>query len=93
MRILGYIDHPVLKITVFKTDTRLAVKFEDRLLEQTYKFPMQQQLNSLAEVRQLVEQQLVDFVMQNMQTMREQQMRALDSLPPVAGENEFEEII
>ena len=38
MRILGYIDHPVVKITVFKMDNKFSVKFESIHYEQTFKF-------------------------------------------------------
>ena len=34
MRILGYLEHPTLKITVFKMDNRISVKFENSLYEQ-----------------------------------------------------------
>ena len=80
MRILGYIDHPVLKITVFKTDTRLAVKFEDRFLEQTYKFRMQENLNSLHEVRALIEGEMLDKVIAQMQQMHTIHQQGLEKL-------------
>ncbi len=38
MRIAGDIPHPEMKITVFVMNGRYSIKFEKKLLEQTYKF-------------------------------------------------------
>lgn len=51
MRIIGYIEHPGMKITVFKTDTRISVKFETGFYEQTYKFPIDVHLQNLDDVK------------------------------------------
>ena len=37
MRIIGQIEHPDLKITVFKSDNRISVKFENEGYEQIFK--------------------------------------------------------
>ena len=44
MRVIGNIDHPILKITAFKMDNKLSIKFESGLFEQTYKFRESEQL-------------------------------------------------
>lgn len=82
MRIIGYIDHPVLKITVFKTDTRLSVKFEDGTLEQTYKLRPSEQLNSLGEVRQLVDDTLLHAVVERFRAMQRDLDAALGRQSP-----------
>jgi len=38
MRIVGEVEHPKYKITIFKMNERISVKIEDRLMEQIYKF-------------------------------------------------------
>jgi hypothetical protein len=38
MRIIGEFDRQGIKITVFKMNDRISIKFEYNLLEQTYKF-------------------------------------------------------
>jgi len=38
MRIIGEFDAGDIKITVFKMNERISIKFEKNLLEQTYKF-------------------------------------------------------
>jgi len=37
MRIIGHIEHPSLKISVFRYEGRTSVKFETALYEQTFK--------------------------------------------------------
>lgn len=71
MRILGYLDHPILKITVFKTDTRLSIKFENSNFEQTYKFRPTEQTNSLNELRKLVDETFIARVMDHFQQMEQ----------------------
>ncbi len=88
MRIIGYIDHPVLKITVFKTDTRLSVKFEDGTLEQTYKLRPSEQLNSLADVRQLVDGTLLHAVAERFSAMQRDWDAALGRQRPQGDEED-----
>ncbi len=92
MRILGYIDHPYLKITVFKTDTRLSVKFEDSQNEQTYKFRQADGLASFEDVRRFVDGPFLQGVMQEFRHMNDLRQQALHRHLPPKG-NEFEEII
>ncbi|MEL7221869.1 MAG: hypothetical protein AAGJ93_11150 [Bacteroidota bacterium] len=93
MRILGYLDHPSLKITVFKTDTRLSIKFENGNFEQTYKFRPSEQTNSLREINKLVDETLLEQVTTLFRQM-EQHFSAsfLRHFPP-SDEDEFDEII
>lgn len=71
MRILGYLDHPVLKITVFKTDTRLSIKFENGDFEQTYKFRPTEQANSLKEINRLLDDSFLEQIMQRFEQMKQ----------------------
>jgi len=59
MRIIGTIPHPDFKITVFKMDNRLSVKFERGLNEQTYKFRTNNELQNFEDMQRLVD---ADFV-------------------------------
>ena len=51
MRIIGSIDHPRWKITVFKMDNRLSAKLETGLYELIYKFRPGEGVESLEDVR------------------------------------------
>lgn len=93
MRIIGYIEHPQWKITVFKTDTRLSVKFEDGLLEQTYKFTQQEGVNDLGDIRQLVDEKFMQAVQRQFREMAHQHVKALARYLPLSQEDEFDTII
>lgn len=92
MRIIGYLDHPSLKITVFKMDNRISVKFETGFLEQTYKFPQDIHLQTLEDVRRLVNTEFTESVREEFNRMHRISLRALSNRPdPSTGG--FEEII
>jgi hypothetical protein len=92
MRILGYISHPTLNITIFKNDDRFSVKFESGFYEQTYKFASADYLSTVEELRLLIDAPFVAAVEQQLITMHQQKIEAINRfLPPI--EEDFEEII
>lgn len=93
MRIIGYIDHSAYKITVFKMDTRLSLKFENGTQEQTFKFRSSHAINSLAEVRKLVDQAFLEKVELRFQEMAEAFQASMHRNFPPPVEEEFDEII
>ncbi|MEZ5043858.1 MAG: hypothetical protein R2828_28435 [Saprospiraceae bacterium] len=93
MRIIGYVEHPTLKITIFKMDTRLSIKFEDNLYEQTYKFRMQEGLERLPDIQQLVDDAFLAAVRQQFSQMEAISMSAQARHLPEREEEEFEDII
>lgn len=93
MRIAGYIDHPILKITIFMLDQRFALKFESGLYEQTYKLRQSDLIQSVDDVRQLVDESFLNAVLQMLQQMHLLSQQALNKLAPLFEEDEFEEII
>ncbi|WP_367389344.1 hypothetical protein [Lewinella sp. LCG006] len=93
MRILGYLDHPILKITVFKTDTRLSIKFENSNFEQTYKFRPTEQTNSLKELQKLVDETFVNQVMTLFQQMEQNFEVSFQRNFPEAEDDDFPAII
>lgn len=93
MRIVGYIDHPVYKITVFKTDTRLSIKFEDTSYEQTYKFRPSIATNSLAEIKRLVDTDFLQQVGQRFQSMHQDFQASFGRNIEAADDDEFPTII
>ena len=56
MRIIGYIEYPGMKVTVFKMDNRLSVKFETGLYEQIYKFREGEGIETLEAARVFVDE-------------------------------------
>ena len=64
MRITGYIEHPVFKITIFKMDNKFSVKFETPQFEQTYKFRIGEGIENEADIRKLVDGPFITAVAQ-----------------------------
>ena len=93
MRIIGYIEHPVMKITVFKDNGKLSAKFETGLFEQTYKFREMDTMKNLADVQGLVDATYQAQVMENFQTMNKIRNTGLDRFLPKVEEEGFEEIV
>ena len=95
MRIIGYIDHPVLKITIFQMDNRVSVKFESSLYEQVYKFRDGEGIEGIEgmeAVEKLVDQAFIDAVLKEMEAMHGIKQRAMQKFS-VDEEEDFEEII
>ena len=93
MRIIGYIEHPTLKITAFKMDTRLSVKFELGFLEQTYKFTQQEGLEGLSHLKKLVDNKFIKDVEQNFKQMLLQHQSTLSRNLAPNLDDEFDDII
>ena len=93
MRILGHIEHPTLKITVFKMDNRLSVKLESGLYEQTFKFRSGEGIDNLDDVRNFIDAGFIEGVSENIRRMHQLKMAALGRKQPNAGDEEFEQII
>jgi hypothetical protein len=92
MRIIGHIDHPSMKITVFKMDNKLSVKFETGFYEQTYKFRESNEIHDLATLQKLVDERFMNDVMENFAKLHQAKNEALGRFLPQA-EEVFEEII
>jgi hypothetical protein len=93
MRIVGYIEHPILKITVFKMDNKFSVKFESGLYEQTYKFRSGDAIESLADIEKIVDQTFCEEVLQQLNTMHRTKNQAMARALAPDEADEFEEII
>jgi hypothetical protein len=93
MRIVGYIEHPVLKITVFKMNNRISVKLESGLYEQTYKFRESDDLATMEQVKQLIDAPFIQEVERELGQMHQRKLKALQRFLPPAEEEEFDELI
>ncbi|MEO1516178.1 MAG: hypothetical protein AAFV95_14230 [Bacteroidota bacterium] len=92
MRIVGNIDHPSMKITIFQMDNKLSVKFETGLYEQTYKFRAGDQTDTSEDMRELVDAEFQQAVLEQFQQLHRLKMQALNRRRASEGER-FEEII
>lgn len=92
MRIVGYIEHSSLKITVFQMDNRLSIKFENGQYEQVYKFRSGEGVDRMHEAQALVNEDFIANVQLLFAQMHQLKMQTLAS-QVAAEEDEFEEII
>ena len=67
MRVIGTIDHPQMRISLFAMNDKYLIKFEAGPMEQTYKFP-QTQVKGLEELQKLVDD---DFCRRAMERFNE----------------------
>lgn len=93
MRIIGNIEHPILKITVFKMENRISVKFESGLYEQTYKFRSGEGIESFEEVEKVVDASFQAQVLQHLNLMHEIKNQAISRNITLEEEDEFDTII
>ena len=93
MRIIGNIEHPVFKITVFKTDNRLSIKFEYGLMEQVFKFREGERIHGIDDVRSMVDKPMLDAVAANFRAMIHTREQAISRLIPPDEASEFDKII
>lgn len=64
MRIIGYIPHPVMKITVFTMNMKYSVKLEMGQMEQTYKINESDDIKGLEDISRLFDDSLLDECLQ-----------------------------
>lgn len=93
MRIIGYIEHPILKITVFKMNNKLSVKLESGLYEQTYKFRESEHLKNVQDVQRLIDHEFVQSVEADFKHMHQRRMQAMGRFLPPVEEDEFDTLI
>jgi hypothetical protein len=93
MRIIGNIEHPTLKISVFKNDNRISVKLENSGYEVIFKLGDDDRLKSVEEVSRLIDAAFIGAVQTQLQNMHATRLAAMARLFPLVAENEFETII
>jgi hypothetical protein len=92
MRVVGEIDHPRLKITVFKNDGKFSLKFEGGLLEQIYKFRDDARLGSVEDVKRMVDADFIQKIEEILRGMKSAQLSAMERAFPIDAE-EFDVIL
>lgn len=92
MRIIGYIEHSSLKVTVFKDGGRVSLKLENGMYEQVYKFRDGSGVENLAEATTFADADFINEVQKTFTFMHRSKMQG-HSRQVVGEENEFDEII
>jgi len=93
MRIIGTISHPVLKISVFKMDGRVSVKFENAGYEQTFKLGDDERYGDLESVGRWADTALIESVLARMAELHQSRLAADARAFPRTSDPEFEEIL
>jgi len=92
MRIIGEFDAGDIKVSVFKMNERISIKFEKHLMEQTYKFRDGSAVNTLEDAKIFCSEQTIDEINKVFLAMANTRSNSLNSMM-AAEEDEFDEII
>lgn len=94
MRIVGNIEHPYCKITIFKSEGRFLVKFESGLYEQIYKFRMGDAIHTVEDIRHMIDSELIQYIIKHFNQMHLAASKAMARFTQdMAHPEEFEVII
>jgi hypothetical protein len=93
MRIIGQIPHPYLKISVFKNDNRLSVKFENAGYEITCKLGDDERIRTVSDVEQLLDAVFLENILQTLGTIHTARLGLFARQFPPANTEIFPEII
>jgi hypothetical protein len=93
MRIIGEIDHPTFKITVFKNDGKCSVKIEAGLLEQIYKFRDDERLQTFEDVQKVVDQAFIQKTEEILRGMLDAKLESMNRNLQRPDDNEFDVIL
>ncbi len=92
MRIIGYIPHPTLKITIFHYENRYSLKFENALYEQTFKIKPVDGLNNEEDIRNMVNPEFLEKIEARFISMHSQMSTVYQKRIPEKSD-EFDTII
>ena len=93
MRIIGHIEHPQLKVTLFKMDNKFSVKLESGVYEQTYKFRQSKDLETTEDLKKLIDPEFIESVLLEINRMHQIRTKAFNRYLPATEADEFETII
>ena len=93
MRIIGEINDPRCKITIFKMGNKLAIKLEDSLIEQTFKLRESLTLSNFQDIQKLLDEPFLQEATQRFREMSNSIGRSIHRNIQAEEEEEFDEII
>lgn len=86
MRVIGHIPHPLLKITVFKTDTRFPVQFEAGSVQQTFRFRAGGSIEGLEDIKKLVDETMCLKVLDLLKRQAQIEQQSIRKLVQLKGD-------
>jgi hypothetical protein len=93
MRIVGYIEDPSLKITLFQYDGRFSVQLETPHYAQIFKIRQGQGAESVEDIYKLIDATFIEEVKLRFQSMHMQFMSCMNGIQEKHQEDDWEEII
>lgn len=79
MRVIGEVPHPSCKITIFNWNGKYLVKFEQGLIEQTYKVS-EMDVSNEKEILSLTKSPFIEKVLQRFQDMQNDLFEAIEDM-------------
>lgn len=79
MRVVEEIVHPACKVTIFSWNEKYLIKFEQDVLEQTYKVS-EMDITGMDDIRTLAQSPFIDKVLTRFDTMRQDLYETLEAL-------------
>jgi hypothetical protein len=79
VRVIGEIQHPECKITLFHWNNRYLIKLEQGLLEQTYKVP-EYDIGHEDDIKRLISEEFIAAALQQFEAMRNTLRQALQGI-------------
>jgi hypothetical protein len=93
MRVIGYIEHPVFKISIFKNDGRTSVKFENEQYEQTFKLGQDERFATIEGIQKWADPILIESVADGFRQMHSAKLKARERAFPDETTPVFEDIL
>lgn len=93
MRIAGYIEDPILKITIFQYEGKYSVQFETPHYAQIFKIKHTDDIQNVEDVRKLIDSDFIESIKVRFQEMHSQALMALRKMAGDSDKDEFEMII
>ncbi len=93
MRIIGQIDHPTLKISVFKNENRTFLKFENGVSEITFKLGDDDRFKTVEAIQLIVDAPFLEAINTQFGAMHTTRLGAIARTFPPQDAAEFETII
>lgn len=93
MRIVGYIEHPIYKITIMHMNHRFALKIENDGIEQTYKLRSSDTIQNAEDIKKRVNPEFLKEIDTHFQALEKTRLGLLSISQDDKDGEEFEEII
>ena len=93
MRIVGYIEDPSLKITIFQYDGKYSVQLESPHYAQIFKIRQGLGAETVEDIHRLIDTSFIEEVKLRFQSMHQQFMTRMEGFQEKEREEDWEEII